>query len=161
MSVFGSHYSWLEPGCFLFTPTSVLRQSPADANRFRHLSGGIDHQMARSADERAANESSFREANETLAERKIVQPSLADRRLPYLCECDDPNCTSIVMLTMVEYETVRSRPTQFVVMPGHHSSPDRVVDEREGFTVIEKTGEEGHLVEEQDPRSKGNSSASR
>jgi hypothetical protein len=116
--------------------------------------------MARSAVERAANESSFREANESLVERKSVQPSMTDRRLPYLCECADPNCTSSLMLTMPEYEAVRSRPTLFVVIPGHHSSPDRVVDEREGFTVIEKTGEEAQLVEEQDPRSNGNSSGS-
>jgi hypothetical protein len=62
------------------------------------------------------------------------------------------------MLMIPEYEAVRSRPAQFVVMPGHESSPDRVVDEREGFTVIEKTGEEAQLVKEQDPRSKGNPS---
>jgi hypothetical protein len=30
----------------------------------------------------------------------------------------------------------------------------RVIDRRDGFTVIEKTGEEGRLVEELDPRSK-------
>jgi hypothetical protein len=47
-----------------------------------------------------------------------------------------------------------------VVTPDHESSPDRVVDPRKGFTVIEKTGEEAQLVEEQDPRSKGNSSSS-
>jgi hypothetical protein len=30
--------------------------------------------------------------------------------------------------------------------------PDRVVEEHEGFTVIQKTGEEGRLVEAEDPR---------
>jgi hypothetical protein len=115
--------------------------------------------MGRSAKQRAANESRFREANEKL-ELKVVELSMTEMRTPYFCECDDPNCTSILMLTIPEYEAVRSRPTQFVVTPNHESSPDRVVDQREGFTIIEKTGEEARLVEEQDPRSKGNSSGS-
>src|SRR5918996_4994467 len=115
--------------------------------------------MGRSAEQRAANESRFREANEKL-ERKVVELSITEWRTPYLCECDDPNCTSILMLTIPEYEAVRSKPTQFVITPGHDASPDRIVEELEGFTVIEKTGEEAQLVEEQDPRSKGNSSGS-
>jgi hypothetical protein len=61
------------------------------------------------------------------------------------------------MLTIPDYEAVRSKPTQFVVTPDHGSPPDRIVEEREGFTIIQKTGEEGQLVEEQDPRSKRNS----
>jgi hypothetical protein len=107
--------------------------------------------VARSAEQRAANESTFREANEKL-EGKVVALSLTEERTPYLCECDDDRCTAIVRLTIPEYEAVRSKPTQFVVSPDHDSSPDRVVEEHEGFTVIEKTGEEARLVEKQDPR---------
>jgi hypothetical protein len=58
----------------------------------------------------------------------------------------------MVRLTIPDYEAVRGNPRQFIVIPEHDSSPDRVVEEHEGFTVIEKTGEEGRLVEEQDPR---------
>jgi hypothetical protein len=108
--------------------------------------------MARSAEQRARNESFFREANEKL-ERKVVKLSITEWRTPYFCECDDPRCISVVTLTIHEYEAVRSKPTQFVVTPGHDSPPDRVVEEREGFAVIEKTGEEARLVEGQDPRS--------
>jgi hypothetical protein len=107
--------------------------------------------VARSAEQRAKNESTFREANEKL-ERKVVELSLTEERTPYLCECDDPTCTSIVHLTVPEYEAVRSNPRQFAVIPDHDSSPAEVVEEQEGFTVIEKTGEEGRLVERQDPR---------
>jgi hypothetical protein len=107
--------------------------------------------MGRSAEQRAANESLFREANEKL-EDKVVELSLTGARTPYLCECDDDRCTGILRLTMPEYEAVRRKPRQFVVIPGHESSPDRIVEENEGFTVIEKTGEEGRLVEKEDPR---------
>ena len=115
--------------------------------------------MGRSAEQRAANESRFREANEKL-ERKVVALSITEWRTPYFCECDDPHCTSVVTLTIPEYEAVRSKPTQFVITPDHDSPPDRVVEEHEGFTVIQKTGEEAQLVEEQDPRSKGTSPGS-
>jgi hypothetical protein len=107
--------------------------------------------VGRSAEQRARNESAFREANEKL-EDKVVELSLAETRSPYLCECEDERCTEIIRLTMPEYETVRRKPRQFVIVPGHDSSPGRIVEEHEGFTVIEKTGEEGRLVEEQDPR---------
>ena len=112
--------------------------------------------MARSAEQRAANESRFREANEKL-ERKVVKLSITESRTPYFCECDDPRCTAIIKLSLREYEAVRSKPTQFVITAGHEAEPDRIVEEHEGFTVIEKTGEEAQLVEEQDPRSSASS----
>jgi hypothetical protein len=115
--------------------------------------------MKRSAEQRAANESRFRARNEKL-ERKVVKLSITNSRTPYFCECDDPHCTSIIKLTIPEYEAVRSKPTQFVIAPDHDADPDRIVEEHDGFTVIEKTGEEAQLVEEQDPRSKRTSSGS-
>jgi hypothetical protein len=105
--------------------------------------------MGRSAG--AANESKFREANEKF-KNKVVELFLTEERNPYLCECDDPSCTAIIRLTVPEYEAVRSKPRQFVVITGHDASPDRIVEEHEGSTIIEKTGEEARLVEEQDPR---------
>jgi hypothetical protein len=107
--------------------------------------------VARSAEQRAKNESTFREANEKLEDR-VVELSLTEERTPYLCECDDPRCTEIIRLTIPEYESVRGNPRQFVVTLEHDSLPDRVVEEHEGFTVIQKTGEEGRLVEKEDPR---------
>ena len=79
--------------------------------------------------------------------------SITDARSPYFCECDDPRCKAIISLSIGEYEAVRSKPTQFVVVPGHDSEPDRIVEEHEGFNLIEKTGEEARLVRAQDPRS--------
>ena len=107
--------------------------------------------MARSAEQRAHNESIFREANEKL-EDKVVEFSLSEERTPYLCECDEPSCIALVHLTIPEYEAVRRNPRQFIVSPGHDAAPDRVVEEHEDFTIIQKTGEEGRLVEAHDPR---------
>jgi hypothetical protein len=115
------------------------------------MTGGKSPVVARSAEQRAKNESIFREANEKL-EDKVVELSLTEERTPYLCECDDPSCTEIIRLTIPEYEAVRGNPRQFIIAPKHDAAPDRVVEEHEGFTVIQKTGEEGRLVEEQDPR---------
>ena len=107
--------------------------------------------MRRSAERAAANEARFREANERIQE-KVVELGSPDRTAPYLCECEEERCTTVVLLTAEEYEDVRSGSRQFVVAPGHQEEDDQVVDQHDGFTVIEKTGEEGRLVEELDPR---------
>jgi hypothetical protein len=106
----------------------------------------------RSAARRAENESSFRRANENL-EQKAQALSFGEQPTPYLCECEDPRCTEIVMLTRSDYENIRSDPRRFFVVPGHDAREDQVVAEHTHFHVLEKTGEEGRLVEAQDPRS--------
>ena len=108
--------------------------------------------MGRSAEQRAANESTFRRANEQL-ERKATLLHFDERRTPYICECENRSCTNVVMLRHSEYEAVRQSSKHFVISPGHDSPPDKIIEEHEGFNIIEKTGEEGELVEAQDPRS--------
>jgi hypothetical protein len=107
--------------------------------------------MSRSAARRAENESTFRAANESI-EHTAQNLNLAPMPIPFICECEDESCTQIVRLTVSEYELVRANSKRFVVSPGHHSDPDRVVAEADGYTTIEKTGEEGRLVADQDPR---------
>ena len=107
--------------------------------------------MGRSAERAAANEARFRQANEQIHE-KVLELGAQDGRAPYLCECEEERCTTVVLLTADEYEDVRSRSRRFVVARGHDDPDDHVVDSHDGFTVIEKTGEEGQVVEELDPR---------
>jgi hypothetical protein len=104
------------------------------------------------AERAAANESTFRGVNERL-EQKAAELSFGEERTPYLCECEDRGCTQVIFLARQEYEAIRANPRTFVLAPGHQSSDDRVVQEEPTFTIVEKTGEEGRLVEEQDPRS--------
>ena len=107
--------------------------------------------MGRSAERAATNEARFRQANEQIHE-KVLGLGTSDRSAPYLCECEDERCTTVILLTAPEYEDVRSGPRRFVVAPGHEEANERVVDRDAGFTVIEKTGVEGRLVEGLDPR---------
>lgn len=107
--------------------------------------------MERSAKRRAENESTFRKANEKL-ERKVIDLELSGHPTPYICECDDERCTTLVSLTVEEYEAVRANPRGFFVAPAHESSEDRVLEELDRYTLIEKVDEEGRLVEAQDPR---------
>ena len=106
--------------------------------------------MGRSAERAAANQARFRAANEQIRD-KVVELELAERRNPFLCECEDERCTTIVLLMSKEYEAVRSSPRRFLLSPRHQSPDDRVVAEHEEYTVVEKTGEEGRLVEESAP----------
>ena len=107
--------------------------------------------MSKSDAQRAENESTFRRANEHI-ERKAKQLHFDERRTPYLCECDDLGCTEVLMLTRSEYEGVRSHPRHFFILPGHGGPNDRTLEQNDAFRVIEKTGEEGRIVEQQDPR---------
>jgi hypothetical protein len=110
--------------------------------------------VGRSAERAAANEARFRQANEQI-HGKVLELGARDGRAPYLCECEDERCTTVVLLTPAEYEGVRSKSRQFVVAPGHDDADTHIVDAHDGFMVIEKTGEEGRLVEELDPRGQG------
>jgi hypothetical protein len=104
--------------------------------------------VAPSAERAAAR---FRAANERIQE-KVLELGAGEQPVPYLCECEDPGCTTVVLLKAAEYEDVRSASRRFVVAPDHEEADDHVLAEHEAFTVIEKTGEEGQLVEELDPR---------
>ena len=106
--------------------------------------------MGLSAERAAQNEARFREANEQI-QGKVLELGAPEHPAPYLCECDDPGCTVVVLLTVEQYEDVRSASRRFVVAARHQNPGDRVLREHDAFTVIEKTGEEGRLVEELDP----------
>ena len=91
-----------------------------------------------------ATEQVFRRANLTLEEtyRGLVPAGLTDAgRAPFICECSSTRCTTILQLTLEEFEEIRSRPSQFVVVPGHVVADfRRVVEETDRFAVLEKDG---------------------
>lgn len=100
-----------------------------------------------SAERAAENESTFRELNEQL-EQRAAELELGDSRTPYLCECHDERCTNVVLLSREEYERVRARPRTFVLVSGHQSPQDAVVEDGPEFVIVEKTGAQGPLVEQ-------------
>jgi hypothetical protein len=103
------------------------------------------------AERAAKNESTFRDVNEKL-EQRADELELGESRTPYLCECHEERCTQVVLLTRAEYERVRANPRTFVLAAGHQAPSDAVVEDRPEFVVVEKTGDEGPLVEQRYPR---------
>jgi hypothetical protein len=97
----------------------------------------------------AKNDHAFRVANERIQdvalEHEIGEP------VPFLCECADPRCTTIIRISLGDFADVRSSPVRFVHATGH-GEPEhtRVVDRRDGYDVIEKTGRAGEIAAELD-----------
>ena len=43
----------------------------------------------------------------------------ATQRVPFLCECDDPTCREIVMVSLIDYDLVSEHPRRFLLAAGH------------------------------------------
>lgn len=73
--------------------------------------------------------------------------------LPFLCECAEESCTTVLQLSQEEYEAVRAHPTHFINARGHAVNGRgwvRVLDEFDRYTVVEKVGEAAEIVAELD-----------
>jgi hypothetical protein len=105
--------------------------------------------MGRREERVGKNEALFREVNE-----RIREITTWDSGVEFLCECGDADCTQPIVMTVEEYERVRSHPTRFLVVAGHEA-PDveRVVEENERFAVVEKLpGQPTTIAVDTDPR---------
>ena len=101
----------------------------------------------------AKNDAIFREANEGIEE--AARRYSIDGGIPFLCECAEPSCMEILRLELAEYEAVRATPTHFINAPGHHTAAQgwaTVVEQRNGYEVVEKVGRAAGVVEALDPR---------
>ena len=98
----------------------------------------------------AKNEVTFRNANDEICRS-------ADRLgisalIPFICECDDPECRELVQLSLEEYGDVRRDPRRFFKTLGHEQTAGatgRVVARNERYVVVEKTGRSGRVAEEE------------
>jgi len=100
----------------------------------------------------AANESIFRAGNEAIAHNSA---GTGEGELSFLCECGVETCFERVVLAREEYESVRSHPARFFVVPGHEDmTAGEVVVEADSsrFTVVEKSGDGRRIVERTNPR---------
>jgi hypothetical protein len=87
----------------------------------------------------AQNESTFRDANEQLAE--TFERVGVDQRYPFLCECAQLDCTRVIELTLEEYAEVREHPERFLTMVGHEDPESEIVVDNEGrYQVVQKRG---------------------
>jgi hypothetical protein len=100
----------------------------------------------------AQNEALFRTANERMADWE-EQHAESQTEL-YFCECADVQCREKVLLRKADYEKVRADPRHFVVAVGHEV-PDieTVIEQTEGWAIVEKPPELEEEMERLDPRS--------
>ncbi|HEY8029249.1 MAG TPA: hypothetical protein VIE38_07035 [Gaiellaceae bacterium] len=72
----------------------------------------------------------------------------------FICECDDPQCTTRVEATLEEYEQVRADGARFLLAPGHgDKSIEQVVEHRGHFMIVEKVNATARaLVRRLNPR---------
>lgn len=107
---------------------------------------------ARRALKLALNESAHRNANERFM-RTAASRGL--ERVAFVCECGAAVCREDVILTIDEYEQIRSHPTWFLVAAGHEdrdTTLERIVDAERGYAVVEKIGSAGEEAARRNPR---------
>jgi hypothetical protein len=99
---------------------------------------------------RAANEATFREANERIREvverREVVLPVV-----PFLCECSDPACRRLLDVPLAVYTDVRRSPRRFIHAPDHvdDGTSGTVVATLDGYAVVEKSGVSARVAEQE------------
>jgi hypothetical protein len=87
------------------------------------------------------NQDAFRRANDDLA--AAARQLEENEGTPFLCECARERCTQVVLLTLDEYEDVRSDRDRFLLAPGHPLAEDeRVLEESDSYWIAEKNGNE-------------------
>jgi hypothetical protein len=97
----------------------------------------------------ARNQSLWREVNEKI--RAVAETS---EHMQFLCECADMDCTETLNLTVAEYERIRSSGVRFPIASGHDFPEfENVVEENDGYVVVEKIGMAAEEAEGLDPRS--------
>ncbi len=98
------------------------------------------------------NEAVFREVNERL---KALETRFSlTEPLDLVCECGDVACTERIVMSLDEYEALRSDSASFAIVPGHHSSDvEDLVSVSDGYAVVRKRpGEPAALAAATDPR---------
>ena len=85
---------------------------------------------------RSQNEDIFRAANERLKGR--LDQLAVDDRVPFICECSDGDCLETVDVALEEFDEVHGHQRRFIIIGGHESAGEQVVDRRDGFIVVEK-----------------------
>jgi hypothetical protein len=113
-------------------------------------------------DERIArNDSIFRDANEQINASALEHQTDEGQTVPFICECADEHCTTIVPLSLGEYENVRTDPRQFLTTFGHERFEGfvEIVSTNHNHLVVRKSGLAGDIAASLDRRQNGNRDA--
>ena len=110
--------------------------------------------MVDSREERVAkNEAMHRAVNREIEQ---VAEDFGERSadtIDVLCECGQPGCTSLLSLTIGDYDRVHGQRDRFIVAQGHLDPElERVVEEADEFLVVDKFGEAEAAAKEEERR---------
>lgn len=110
--------------------------------------------MADRARRLAHNEALFREVNEQIESLNRGLAEISDHQMHIVCECSDLRCSEQLVVSIPDYERVRTDAELFFVVPSHERREvERVVEEANGFNVVRKVdAEAAQIARETDPR---------
>ena len=99
------------------------------------------------------NEAIFREANERIREVNETFATLTDE-LILVCECGHGTCAEQISMKPGNYEALRARPADFVIVPGHEiRDVEEVIARDEEYAIVrKKEGIPRRVAEVTDPR---------
>jgi hypothetical protein len=89
-------------------------------------------------DRRLQNEMIFRDANERIRRAQLGM-QVNGETVPFICECLDIRCHTIVHMTADEYERVRGHERWFLIAPDHDASDGEVVEQFDRYWILGKT----------------------
>jgi hypothetical protein len=99
----------------------------------------------------ARNEDMMRSVNNRIAalDKSATDWAAPDQQFEFQCECGRTDgCDGRVLMTLGEYDRVRSQRDRFAVLPGHEADEiESVVEQDERFVIVDKHDEVEHLVE--------------
>jgi hypothetical protein len=103
----------------------------------------------------ARNQSLFRAVNERL--KLVDQPFIEDAGTYVVaCECADLDCIETLEIGREKYAEIRADARHFVVLEGHvYPDVERVVEECDGYVVVEKVGLAAAVAMAAEPESDG------
>jgi hypothetical protein len=101
------------------------------------------------AEKLARNDAVLRDANDEIAATAADYGLDDGRPIPFICECADPRCSTVISLTLAEYRRVRGNPRWFAHFPGHESDVPgavRQVEQHDRYVLVEKVEHAGEIA---------------
>ena len=98
----------------------------------------MESQTDRSVARAAENEVIFRNANQEIERRRAELE--VHGLTPFLCECEEESCKTLLFLSQEEYAEARTKPNWFILSPGHTFRSGTIRSSTDRFMLVEKDG---------------------
>ena len=107
--------------------------------------------MEERLERQARNESMMRSVNDRIAalDKSATDWAAPDHQFEFQCECGKTDgCDGRVLMTLGEYDRVRSQRDRFAVVPGHETDEiESIVERDERYMIVDKRDEAEPFVE--------------